>query len=1229
MLRTILTQLMLLAAFWLAAPAHADSKTQVTGPSSCSTYMGKAMLNELRIGASGTSSTNNQIELFNSGNVPQAVWQTWQLVVYYKKSGDSAKKKGGYYLSSGFSANGQFIYNNNKSLYLRNKNSRSLDVALVDSSGKLIDYLAVENTIMRMPSCFGSTKVVNATASDDRSGNIARLPDGGTWPTSVSNTSGHTISRTNVCTSGSDLVVSNSAGTTNPIVNTTPVSFTVTVQNKSCTNTLSPITITDTGISTGKFSGLSYSPGQGSVSQGANALTWNVGSLAAGANASLTVTGTPTALGTINTTAAVTTPSSGLANTGDDSASANLTVRDFNYVDFDVTTDTVTEGEVSGYSAAISSGIVSSQPITVYYTVSGTAGSGDTDLSASGSVVIDPSSPDSPNQASIDFNITDDNSHEPMKNIVLTITRVGSDDPAVRLGTDSRMDITLQDDDAIVVAHYKFDDSWSATGPLDDSSGNGKHATLTGTVAQEASPASGGKPSTCSAGNFNKAGWFTTASNLNVDTTANGKNSVSLWMYWDGGFSSSNFTMPFSWAGTYYDLTVSKYRSEMGNGVIGFNTGNGDVYGTSADGLANGWHHVAAVFNNGDITQNKLYIDGEPMSLSSYGSHSTRSATTAAGIGAGAGWGGGYKWSGKLDGIKVYNGKITEAQIQTDMAESCVSPINAPAALNAVDTGGGAMSGRIGTKIAGTGFTLDVYALNAAKTAQDSTYAGTLLVDLLANTHAGTALDAQNCPTSSTALSVGTVALSGGKGTLSVPAQANSWRDVRVRLRYPATGTATVTACSSDNFAVKPASLSAQASDADWGSTGTARVLNASSATGTPIHKAGRPFTLTVSGYNSAAGVTGNYNGSPGVASLSALSPATSAGTLSPGAFSGSGGTVVSGTATYSDVGSASVQFQDTSYGAVDAGDTAASCAGYYVCSGTITIGRFVPDHFAVSSASASPACGGFSYFGQDGLGTSFTLTAQNANNGTTANYSETLARLDLSSYAALGFSATGLPATVSFGSGASLPSGSWVGGIAANVRASHLLPRPASAIAPASVALFAAPTDLDGITIAAPAALGSASEFRYGRVRLMNAHGSELLDLPMSLKSEYWAGTASGWTFNSGDTCTGTTLALAAVGTRDITAGTCVRDGQAVSGRACSGTPAGGKQFKEAGVAGFAGDFNLWLKAPGIAGAVDVTATVPAWLQYNWSGSVGNPRARATFGVYKAGPVIYLRENF
>lgn len=77
-MRAILAKLLMLFACCLASSAHGDSQSQVSGPTSCSTYMGKATINEVRIGASGTSSSNNQIDLFNSGNVAPSVWKTWQ-----------------------------------------------------------------------------------------------------------------------------------------------------------------------------------------------------------------------------------------------------------------------------------------------------------------------------------------------------------------------------------------------------------------------------------------------------------------------------------------------------------------------------------------------------------------------------------------------------------------------------------------------------------------------------------------------------------------------------------------------------------------------------------------------------------------------------------------------------------------------------------------------------------------------------------------------------------------------------------------------------------------------------------------------------------------------------------------------------------------------------------------------------------------------------------------------
>ena len=105
-------------------------------------------------------------------------------------------------------------------------------------------------------------------------------------------------------------------------------------------------------------------------------------------------------------------------------------------------------------------------------------------------------------------------------------------------------------------------------------------------------------------------------------------------------------------------------------------------------------------------------------------------------------------------------------------------------------------------------------------------------------------------------------------------------------------------------------------------------------------------------------------------------------------------------------------------------------------------------------------------------------------------------------------------------------------------------------------------------------------------------------------------------------------------------TAVTCVIEPGNVSGKGCAVAPAvANRKYLESGVtgtdsngvAGFAGNFNLWLRAPGSgnAGTIRVDALVPSWLQFNWTGTVGNPSARATFGVYRSGPIIHRREMY
>lgn len=790
---------------------------------------------------------------------------------------------------------------------------------------------------------------------------------------------------------------------------------------------------------------------------------------------------------------------------------------------------------------------------------------------------------------------------------------------------------------ATLSAHYKFDDvsGWSSSDSLDDSSGNNKNATLSGTVTQEAAPASGIKPDTCKAGNFNKAGWFATASGLDIDTAKNAKNSVSFWMYWDGGFSSSNFTMPFSWGGVYYDLAVSKYRSEMGNGAIGFNTGNGDIYGATADGLANGWHHVAAVFNNGDTDKNKLYIDGVQKTLKSYGSQSERYAATSAGIGAGAGWGGDYKWSGKLDNLKIYRGTISSAQIAADMAEtvSCGVGSVKPANFNCVESGASASNGHLYTRLAGAAFSFDVVALKAdgsTETAYASDTSKNVTVELVDGS-GSTACASRAAVSPAVSQTLTFAAANAGRKAAASVTVAKAYPDLRCRVT-DASQSPSIVGCSTDNFAVRPTGFTVTSS-----ANADAAGVSASAA---PAVKTGANFTLTA-----ASGAAG-YNAAP---RLDASKVAAHGGAVQAGALAGSFANAdpATGTATgaafaYSEAGyfnlAANGVYDDT-FTAVDsaAGDCASGFAdggGKYACNfgnaaATPYFGRFIPDHFALVQGAATPACGGFTYFGQDGFGTSFTLMAQNSANVVTRNYTGNFARLGLAAWSNFVFTSDSLPAGSVFQASAIAPTGNWSNGVAA-VTAKHQASRPTALAGETSVAVKAAPVDPDGVTMAA-AQVAAGTPLRYGRLRLSNAYGSELLSLALPVEAQYWNG--SQFVTNGGDSCTELAnanfgfgnylrnLASAEMGGSHAPASVTLVNGK---GSLPLTRPSGG-DGKYAGSV----DVCVNLDASATNACAATSAAMP-WLLGNWGGAAFtyNPAARATFGAYKT-PVIYMREMY
>lgn len=546
------------------------------------------------------------------------------------------------------------------------------------------------------------------------------------------------------------------------------------------------------------------------------------------------------------------------------------------------------------------------------------------------------------------------------------------------------------------------------------------------------------------------------------------------------------------------------------------------------------------------------------------------------------------------------------------------------------------------TKLAGTAFTLDVAAINAdgtRATGYTSTSTKPVTIEMVdgAGTLACISRPALVPPVSQTLdFSAG----DGGRKTASVTLE-RTHENLRCRITDPGRSPSVVS-CSSDSFSVRPAALKLLAAPS----------ADAPSAKALPVVGAGAAFGLAA-GTQPASGYAGILKLDTG--KLGAQNPAQDTvvesggvvGTLTPSSMVANAGAV---DATYSEAGYlylAAGAYRDDLLTLVDSanGDCISSTLddrnlsdvlhdGRYGCSiGNRTgwsFGRFAPHHFAVSLPVLTAACAvktPFSYFGQDGFATAFTLTAQNAGNGVTRNYSGAFARFDLSRYADYGFGSDALPAGALLSSAAAAPSGSWGQGLA-RVTARHRISRPVTPVAEMLATVDAAPSD--GETVAgARTVVGDAVRLRYGRLRMRNAYGSEMLPLAVPLEAQYW--TAGGYyVLNTDDSCTAFPAAAVVMGNFIDRLSAC--ETQLTSAGSItfqSGVvPGTGLVLSKPG-AGNAGSVDLLLNVTTQASGstcTTVAATPAAAAQMPWFGN--SPRARATFGIYRS-RLIYSRENY
>ena len=301
---------------------------------------------------------------------------------------------------------------------------------------------------------------------------------------------------------------------------------------------------------------------------------------------------------------------------------------------------------------------------------------------------------------------------------------------------------------------------------------------------------------------------------------------------------------------------------------------------------------------------------------------------------------------------------------------------------------------------------------------------------------------------------------------------------------------------------------------------------------------------------------------------------------------------------------------------------------------------QFIPHHFVTEVPGSEPmpckaplscAAGSFIYAQQP---FKLRVTAQNAANGTTSNFdgrdTALTAQVALRAYDA----ATGLTAfPPAAPSGSRLSDGaaaqttvtgiapaSFTAGVASSQIAyrfpgAYAVPAGTVALAPPTDVLLRATTTYAGGTVvtSAPSDAGTEAKLTVltGRIMVPNSYGSERLPIRLPVQVQYWNGS---WLGNVSDSVT-------QFGSAGVTLANCSK-GLTSGAGACNGlvkvqngtyTVTGGVLPSPNG--------QLPLLAPGVAGSVDVSVSGLPYLP----STVG----RAVFGVFKSGPVIYLRELY
>jgi hypothetical protein len=459
------------------------------------------------------------------------------------------------------------------------------------------------------------------------------------------------------------------------------------------------------------------------------------------------------------------------------------------------------------------------------------------------------------------------------------------------------------------------------------------------------------------------------------------------------------------------------------------------------------------------------------------------------------------------------------------------------------------------TKLTNTAFGFDVVALNSSGAIEtnyvaDSTSSKTVTVELF------DASTTNTCSTYTSPVATTTVTFnSASAGRVTVPnfTSTSAYPKLVCRVK-DSNPTTPVYGCSSDTFTIRPQNITSVSSNANADITGV-------SDTATPTVKAGSNFTVTAN-----TGVVG-YNGTPKV-NNSAIewanaptygvpqSPGNGAGSLSGSFTTGATSTTgngANGSFTYSEAGYFRFKSQaiyDSDFVSASADSTNNDCIvdsfsntltnGKYGCNfGTTAassyIGRFIPNAFVVNTNSLTNRAGlscssSFTYLAEP-FDLSVGLKPVNSLGQVTLNYARS--RFVGSSLATWGLNASnGLTSRISVSNYSSVwnSTGEINNVVRANITRNALPDGPFN-----NTILSINPKDLDNVSLLSSAMdidtdgnsiLDSkniaSTNFYFGRMKINNATGSDLLRMAIPIEVQYFNG--AGFVTNANDNCTSLT---------------------------------------------------------------------------------------------------------